>query len=133
MPLADNTVTRVDIGDDWYVLRNELGFYEETIMLVDAVSPKELTAHKAIESEDKENNSVTTDQTPGEMVARRNLSRIKSYLVDWSYKEYTDGPTLPLTLENIKRISRKDSRTLLRKIEELEASVPEPFPGETTD
>ncbi len=124
MPLIDlGTTTTIHIGEDWYKLRNELGFYDETVMLVDAVDPNELRSFKLI---DDTHGTVKSKQTPGEMVARRNLARILAYLIAWSHPE-------PLTLENINRIKREDARELLNKIEELEDSIPAPFRDEGDD
>lgn len=121
MPLIDlSATTKVDIGADWYELRNELGFYDETIMLVNAVDPDEL---KTFELIDDENGIVKSKQTPGEMVARRNSVKLQSYLIDWSHSD-------PLIFNNIKRIPCEDAKELLNKIEELEDSIPQPFRDE---
>lgn len=124
MPLVDIEATvKIDIGEDWYLLRNELGFYAETIMLVDAIGPEELESFQLV---DKNKGIVKSKRTPGEIVAQRNLVKVQAYLIKWSHKE-------PLTLENIKCISTADSKIIREKIEELESSTPEPFQNESTD
>jgi len=121
MPLINTTLTtHVDIEDDWYELRNELGFHDETIMIVDAVDPDALKSFQLV---DETNGLVNTKLTPGEMVARRNFIKIQAYLVNWSHSD-------PLTSENIKRIPAADATILREKIEELEGSIPQPFRDE---
>lgn len=121
MPLIDlGATTTVEINEDWYELRNELGFYAETIMLVDAVDPDELRSFKLV---DESNGIVKSKQTPGEMVARRNFVKLQAYLIKWSHSD-------SLTFENIKRIPRDDAKKLLEKITELEDSTSEPFRNE---
>lgn len=128
MPLVDiKASTRVDIGDDWYVLRNELGFYTETIMLVNAVDPEELKSFKLInEDEDKSNGVIRSKRTPGEIIAQRNVVKVQAYLIKWSHSD-------ALTLENIQRIPTADSKIIQEKIEELEESSSKPFQDKNTD
>lgn len=128
MPLADlNSAERVEIGDDWYLLRKDIGFYHNTIMLIDSVDPATLRGYELI---DEESGLVTTASTPGEMVARRNFSKLKARLISWSHMNSSDENSfpLPLTLQNIQRILPDDAKILMDKITELEGSEPEPFP-----
>lgn len=121
MPLINSALTtHVDIGDDWYELRNELGFHDETIMLVDAVDPDDLKTFQLV---DETNGLLKTKLTPGQMVARRNFIKIQAYLVAWSHFDL-------LIPENIKRIPTEDAKILREKIEELEASKSTPFRDE---
>lgn len=121
MPLVNIALTtRVDIEEDWYELKNELGFHDETIMLVDAVDPDDLKTFQLV---DEANGIVKSKLTPGQMVARRNFIKIQAYLVNWSHSD-------PLIPENIKRIPAADAKILREKIEELEASKPTPFRAE---
>lgn len=121
MPLINSALTtHVDIGDDWYELRNELGFHDETIMLVDAVDPDDLKTFQLV---DATNGLLKTKLTPGQMVARRNFIKIQAYLVNWSHSDL-------LIPENIKRIPTEDAKILREKIEELEASKSTPFRDE---
>lgn len=121
MPLINTAlITHIDIGNDWYELRNELGFHNETIMVVDAVDPDDLKTFQLV---DEATGLVKTKLTPGQMVARRNFIKIQAYLVNWSHSD-------PLIPENIKRIPMADAKILREKIEELEASKPVPFRDE---
>lgn len=108
MPLIDlSATTKIAIGDDWYELRNELGFYAETIMLVNAVDPNEL---KSFELIDDENGIVKSKQTPGEMVARRNSVKLRAYLIAWSHVEIVDTQEFLDAKESL-----KSQRKLLTK------------------
>ena len=62
MPLIDiDASIKLDIGKDWYILRKELGFYEETIMLVNAVDPEELKSFQLV---NEANGIVKSKRTP---------------------------------------------------------------------
>ncbi len=122
MPLIDPTlITKVEVGEDWYILRNLLGFFDETIQLVDAIDPTELSSFRRLT--DKEGR-ITSSRTPGQIIAQQNLTKLSAYLTDWSHPE-------KLTPENIKRIPPDAAKMLMKKITELEDSAPKPFREES--
>lgn len=107
--LIGNETTRVDIEDSWYLLRMELGWYQQkasgradTMRLM--VRSSALDQGEADEDDLLEVRMTTAD---------RDLLRLKSRLAGWSHGE-------KMTEHNIKKIPPSHAAMLLVEIRVLE-------------
>lgn len=115
MSLIDTkAIEKIEIDNDWYELRQELGFYEKKLMQEAAFTfefpsnfdGRDMSKVKAVPNH-----------------AERDLSKLKQYLVAWSYPDKLDD-------DNIKRLPQAHADKLLERIKELEAATPRPFRGQ---
>lgn len=118
MTLIDPTATKqVEIGDDSYTLRLELGFYEQEKMTESGIR-----FHFPPDWDGKDFSKLTASNNR----ADRALARLSAYLAGWSHDE-------ALTLDNIKRLPQAHARQLIAEIEDIEAARPLPFWRESDD
>lgn len=114
MPLIprDPETVRLDIGEDWYELRGQLGWYHrQRLSEVSAMAvhlPWRSVKDGDIQVPQDEKVPVTLDGLPDV-----NLGKLLAYVKTWSHKE-------PINEHTVKRLPPAHARALLRRIDELE-------------